>query len=645
MRKTQNLILGIPDTPEEKVTPSPPRADVANNASSSDGVVEGDHYAGVYGQTPTAWKTPVGGTTVDDGKTSAGVVTPSNATTRPSFDDWYKTVPADRNDMSNYNLRRAYELAPWDKLEAWRTAPIEDLTNIDEDKNPLRTYYKNQDGDYEFMVPKGHLSSRQELDWYRKSSNPDAERFREEYRLDDSGDFYKYVRRHKDASTEKELKDKLNEMENEETTNGSTSTGNSNTTTGYSNTATGNSNTTTGNSNTTSGNRATPSSNNVATNQGTTNDAPTDGVVGDDHNAGVYGDNQGTGSNQDTDDKSINASPVYQSRIDQLLEEDEDEKAWRAKQDAARVDIIKALEDEANSIGPAETPEEREKRKKREKRNILFSKLSDGFNSIANLYFTTKGAPNLLKENSSLTGKTRESIERMRKEREADRDRWLKLETTRYGMIDDAIKQRRATKKEQLTLLLQAQKAAEEANLLRQRAETEKQQGNLYAAQVLNKQAEVKETEANTKKLDAQRGESEERTRQLSLNGESQRSLNAARANQATTAAGVNVARTQQIRSGRDSSSKPVGTLEGVDYYNNNDYNSAVHRRANELGIGKSVQRPTGYDTVKDRVKYETHEKSTAELAAEIEQKSKKGGAKPSGKGKFSSFSIHKNKK
>ena len=28
-----------------------------------------------------------------------------------TFTNWYKTVPADRNDTTNYNLKRAYELA------------------------------------------------------------------------------------------------------------------------------------------------------------------------------------------------------------------------------------------------------------------------------------------------------------------------------------------------------------------------------------------------------------------------------------------------------------------------------------------------------------------------------------------------------
>lgn len=51
------------------------------------------------------------------------------------YEDWYKIVPADRNDTTSYNLKKAYELAPYDELEAWRTSSIKDL---EEGKNHLR---------------------------------------------------------------------------------------------------------------------------------------------------------------------------------------------------------------------------------------------------------------------------------------------------------------------------------------------------------------------------------------------------------------------------------------------------------------------------------------------------------------------------
>ena len=107
-----------------------------------------------------------------------------------SFEDWYKTVPTDRNDTTTYNLRRAYELAPFDELEAWRTSSVKDLNS---GKNHLRSVYLNPDtGIYEFMKSKNHPTLHFETDWYN-SNDPEAIKFRNNYDLDMRGDYYKYV--------------------------------------------------------------------------------------------------------------------------------------------------------------------------------------------------------------------------------------------------------------------------------------------------------------------------------------------------------------------------------------------------------------------------------------------------------------------
>ena len=107
-----------------------------------------------------------------------------------SFEDWYKTVPTDRNDTTTYNLRRAYELAPFDELEAWRTSSVKDLNS---GKNHLRSVYLNPDtGIYEFMKSKNHPTLHFETDWYN-SNDPEAIKFRNNYNLDMNGDYYKYV--------------------------------------------------------------------------------------------------------------------------------------------------------------------------------------------------------------------------------------------------------------------------------------------------------------------------------------------------------------------------------------------------------------------------------------------------------------------
>lgn len=114
----------------------------------------------------------------------------TGAAPKITFESWYETVPSDRNDTTSYNLRRAFELAPREELEAWRTSSISDLKN---GKNHLNSVYLNpKTGIYEFMKAKNHPTLKYELEWFN-SDDPEAIKFRNAYDLDMSGDYYKYV--------------------------------------------------------------------------------------------------------------------------------------------------------------------------------------------------------------------------------------------------------------------------------------------------------------------------------------------------------------------------------------------------------------------------------------------------------------------
>lgn len=105
-----------------------------------------------------------------------------------SFEDWYNTVPKDRNDTTNYNLKRAYELADREELERWRTATPEQLKD---DTYHLKTFYWNDDGIGEFVKSKNHLTINEELNFYNSDKAKD---FRAKYKLfDDGSDYYQYV--------------------------------------------------------------------------------------------------------------------------------------------------------------------------------------------------------------------------------------------------------------------------------------------------------------------------------------------------------------------------------------------------------------------------------------------------------------------
>ena len=105
---------------------------------------------------------------------------------KPTYEEWLETVPKKKRNTSNYNLRRAYELAPQEELDAFAKG-IGHLYSA---------YYNPDTDEYEFMKSKDHPTLKEELDWYN-SNKPDAVAFRDEFYLDTSGDYYKYKRRAK----------------------------------------------------------------------------------------------------------------------------------------------------------------------------------------------------------------------------------------------------------------------------------------------------------------------------------------------------------------------------------------------------------------------------------------------------------------
>lgn len=105
--------------------------------------------------------------------------------TKPKFEDWYKTVPAEINDTTNYNLRRAYELLPFNELEDWWNR-----------KAHLRSIAPTSNGDYEFLKSKKHPTYNKEIEWFN-SNDKNAIEFRNNYRLDNKDKYPKYIKKSK----------------------------------------------------------------------------------------------------------------------------------------------------------------------------------------------------------------------------------------------------------------------------------------------------------------------------------------------------------------------------------------------------------------------------------------------------------------
>lgn len=70
--------------------------------------------------------------------------------------------------------------------------------------------------------------------------------------------------------------------------------------------------------------------------------------------------------------------------------------------------------------------EDIEKEKKKRKREMLFSAIGDGISALSNLYFTTKGAPNMFNAEKSASKQTESKWDKLRNEREAQMQAYIR---------------------------------------------------------------------------------------------------------------------------------------------------------------------------------------------------------------------------
>lgn len=137
-------------------------------------------------------------------------------------------------------------------------------------------------------------------------------------------------------------------------------------------------------------------------------------------------------------------------------------------------------EQEEKSLKEAQEAE-RKKDERAHRRRALIAALGDGISSLANLYYTTKGAPDMTPK-TTMSAKQQERRDAMRKEREAKREAALKQarddfwagKTMEYNdaksMREYALKEREQKRKERQAALDAAKKDAE-ILLLTNRAE------------------------------------------------------------------------------------------------------------------------------------------------------------------------------
>lgn len=123
---------------------------------------------------------------------------------------------------------------------------------------------------------------------------------------------------------------------------------------------------------------------------------------------------------------------------------------------------IATLTEAANKLKP-ETEEERKKRERKERSKQIVAAVGDGLMALSNLYFTTKGAPNMYNhETMSQQKPLQDKLEKLKKEREANADKYLQYSLKIGDLNNDRAKTLRELEQQQERMKLAREKAQRE---------------------------------------------------------------------------------------------------------------------------------------------------------------------------------------
>ena len=126
---------------------------------------------------------------------------------------------------------------------------------------------------------------------------------------------------------------------------------------------------------------------------------------------------------------------------------------------------IKAYQEYIDGLPKMETEEQRKKREKREKARRIIGAVSDGLRAMGNLYFTSQYAPNMYSEHGSMAKAVDDRIERLKRERERNRDAFLKYSIDLGKAKGDRAKTLRELEAEMERRKIAAEHAQREAEL------------------------------------------------------------------------------------------------------------------------------------------------------------------------------------
>lgn len=266
---------------------------------------------------------------------------------------------------------------------------------------------------------------------------------------------------------------------------------------------------------------------------------------------------------------------------------------------------------------PDETPEEKKKRLKREKWKKIIAAIGDGVSSLANLYYTTKGAPNGYDSKTKLSDAYQARLDKLNEERQKRHEELLNAYQKQYAMAGDMEKQKRENEywnNKNAMLSYQLKKDAEQWEL---QAELLEQQGKKAEADAARAKAQQLKAESDAKWSETLNKDKHENY----VATANQKNAAAHKSNvTAASQAAKDYAQAAKARSGGSSgggkrSGKPYATLNGVPYASKADYERAVVSYAKEHGIPLQYKKKSGARGMNET----TTNRTIAGLASDVE--------------------------
>lgn len=309
-----------------------------------------------------------------------------------------------------------------------------------------------------------------------------------------------------------------------------------------------------------------------------------------------------------------------------------------------QIDILKKAQ--ADYASANETEEQRKKREKREKSKRVIAAVGDGIRALSNLYFTSQYAPNMYNPNESQLAKVDARQEKLKAEREANRDKYLNY-SLRIGDLEN---DRAKTVRE-----MEAQ--AERLRLAREKANREQEEHQWLSNLQPDKEreqtakADAADSVAKTKKAEADNADAIQKAK---LNTEQERGKTE-RTKQNVNSATAKLRGAQTVESGAKAANQRAGATahyaaarasdrSNVSEFSAYDSKGREHKfRTKDAAEAYAKQHGTFKEESKTERTTTTGKDKRGHNTSQTSTKTSSGSGYPQNpKKKFSSFSIHK---